>query len=473
MFAAADFSAGFFGASGRALFLARRQDRAALAVSLAAGLVWFLGRGSAMADMVLGAAALLLGFMAPCWLPALWVFCLPFEYAREFGGLLTVYTGEMLLLAALPGAAWHWFRQPSWRAQILSALGWFWPFVLVLALSAWLAQAPAAWRGLLRWWEFLLAFLLTLGWLRRSRDAERVFWAMIAAAVISAWTGVAEVAAGAGARPELTRISLAAGDTVRAAAGFGANALAMYLALLLPFSAAAALFHPRPWGRLAGLLACACMTAGFLMTFSLTGWLAVACAAAVLLGWAACEQPRWGLWTTIIALAGAALFIGLKPELLSGPFWEDKLSSWQDRWDYLFVSGRMLATSPWLGIGPGMYRHVAPLWGSGSVNPIGLLTHPHSLWLTVLVETGAAGLAAVGLAVWRYVARMAGYLRRLPAGWPQAAGWALAAGLAGFFAANFTEQGLVHDRGMHAAVAAAAALAWLRRARSRQPERQP
>jgi hypothetical protein len=444
--------------------VAWQRDWAALAVTLMAATIWWFGRGSVAADMILGSASLLLGFMAPAWLPALWAFCLPFEYSREVSGLGTVYTGEFLLLMALPGAAWQCCKQPAWRDRALAALGWFWPFLVVLALSAWHANTAAAWKGLLRWWEFILAFLLGWFWLRRGQDSERVLWALVAAAVISACLGVAESAAGAGARPDLTRVWLNGGETVRAAAGLGANALAMFLALLLPFTAAAGLFHPRPWGRLAGTLACAAMTAGLVATFSVTGWLAAGCAMVVLLGFACAEQPRLGVWLASAALAAVALLIGLKPEWLSGPFWETKLLSWQDRMDYIFVSGRMLASSPWLGIGPGLYRHLAPLWGTGIANPIGLLTHPHSLWLIVLVETGALGLAALGLAAWRFAAKVWEGVRRLQPGWPQAAGWALAAGLVGFFAANFTEHGLVHDRGAAAALAAAAALVWIQRA---------
>lgn len=440
-----------------------RRDWAGLAVTLIAAGIWICGRGAASADLILGAASLLLGFMAPAWLLVLWAFCLPFEYARELAGLGTVYTGELLLLTALPGAAWHWLRQPAWRGRALSAGGWFWPLVLIAGLSAWHAHAPAAWKGLLRWGEFVLTFLLAAAWLRGGREAERVLWALVWAGIISACQGVAETAAGAGARPDLTRIWLGSGEVVRASAGFGANTLAMYLALLLPWAWTSALFHPSGWGRFSGLAAGAVMSAGFLAAVSLTGWLALAGAAAVLLAAACAQQPRLGLWTAILGLLALAVILGFHPEILSGPFWETKLVSWQDRLEYIRVAGKMLAASPWLGVGPGMYRHLAPLWGTGSANPVGLLTHPHSLWLTVLVELGALGLAAVGAAAWRYAGRMRDGLRRLTAGWPRIAGWALAAGLAGFFMANFTEHGLVHDRGAHAALAAAAALAWIRR----------
>lgn len=447
----------------QAALAAWRRDGVGLAATLIAAGVWFLGRGAPGADLMLGAAGLWLGFMAPAWLLVLWAFCLPFEYARELVGLGTVYTGELLLLTALPGAAWHWLRQPAWRGRALSACGWFWPLLLIAGLSAWHAHTPAAWKGLLRWGEFILAFLLAAAWLRGGREAERVLWALVWAGMLSACQGVAETAAGAGARPDLTRIWLYGGETVRASAGFGANTLAMYLALLLPWSAAAALSHPSGWGRFLGLAAAAMLSAGFIAAYSLTGWLALACAAGVLLAAACARQPRLGLWTAISGLLALAVILGFRPELLSGPFWETKLLSWQDRLDYVRVAGKMLAASPWLGIGPGMYRHLAPLWGTGSANPIGLLTHPHSLWLTALVEMGALGLAAIWAAAWRYAARVRESLRRLAPGWPRIAGWALAAGLAGFFAANFTEHGLVHDRGVHAALAAAVGLAWIRK----------
>jgi len=85
---------------------------------------------------------------------------------------------------------------------------------------------------------------------------------------------------------------------------------------------------------------------------------------------------------------------------------------------------------------------------------------------------GAAGLAALFWALSRAGQFLVRRARGLPAGWPQAAVWALTAGLAGFAAANLFEHGLIHDRGVHVALAWGAALVLARRpARLRRPER--
>jgi SAM-dependent methyltransferase len=82
------------------------------------------------------------------------------------------------------------------------------------------------------------------------------------------------------------------------------------------------------------------------------------------------------------------------------------------------------------------------------------------------------GLAAFLFGSFRATAWIWKRLPGLPAGWPTAAAWAMAAGCAGFAAANLTEHGLIHDRGAHAGLALAALLVLVKRPpRSWPPER--
>jgi SAM-dependent methyltransferase len=421
------------------------------------GLIWMIWPGSMPAWAMLAASGLILPFCAPIGALVLMALTAPFELPLELFGY-TVYSTEALLALALPAACWIFLRRPAWRRALAPLAGWTAPFLGVLLVSSLLAGWPHAWRGALRWCEFLWALALAGHWLRRGREAEAVIWALLAAAALCALQGLRQTLAGPTVYPDAAAIVLFGRTVTRAAAGYGANTLAMLLVLLLPFAAAAAVLHPRRVMRLPALAATLLMLAAWAATFSLTGTLALLTAAAI-------AVPRrkkisgW-IWAALAAAACGAVAWSLSPA--GRPFWITKLMSFHDRLDYLRVAIQLFRTAPWFGIGPGQYRLLAPALGQG-INPVGLVTHPHSLYLTVLTELGLCGLAALAWALVRAGAFLARRLRRMPAGWPAAASRALAAGLAGFAAANFTDYGLVHDRGVHAALLLGAALVWVRR----------
>lgn len=440
-----------------------RRNVLAGGIALLAGLGWLLNGAGTAAALLLGLSALALGFLAPTIVLVLLAFTLPFEQAREITGLGTVHTGEMLLVAVLPGAWWHIARQRAWQRPAWPVHVWFTPFLVILSLSAFLAFSPQAIKGALRWLEFILVLFLGVHLIRRGREAEMVLWALALAAALSAWQGLGQTWSGVSDQAIKLLAFTAQGEVLRATAGFGPNTLAAFLVLMLPFSLVAALFHPRAWGRIFGLLGSGLMLAGFFATFSVIGWLALAAAGGVALIPLLRISPRTVLWLAVLLIAGLTISIVLKPDILSGPFWETKFLSLGNRLDYAAVVGKLLPSAPWVGIGPGLYRFLAPLYGSGSINPIGLITHPHSLWLSLLVETGILGLAAFLYAIVRLGRALALPGRSLRPGWDWALVWALRAGLLGFVAANFSEHCLIHDRGMHVALVLAAALVLVRR----------
>jgi SAM-dependent methyltransferase len=448
----------------------RREVLAGIIV-VAAASAWLCAPETVWAALLLGASALLLACVAPVWALVLLAWIAPLEQARELEIWGTVYTTEILLVACLVGGFWNVFRIRAWQHALVPVKTWILPFVAIVLASACLTGTAIAWKGALRWMEFILVLMLGVHLLRRGREAERILWALVLAAMFSAWQGLTQTCSAAAAHPELTRMIIGQVEVTRAAAGFGANTLAVFLALMLPFTAGAALFHGQGLARLAGLIGCGLLTAGFLATFSFTGIMAVGVAIAVvfILFWL--ENYSHRIKLLVLLLLGFLLLAGLYSEVLSCSFWKIKLASWQNRLEYARVAGRLFQQAPWLGIGPGMYRFLAPAMANGNVNPIGFITHPHMLWLSVLAETGILGLTALFWAGWQGAIYMVKKAQHLEPGWPAAGAWAMMAGLAGFAMANLTEHCLIHDRGVHAALALAATLVWVRRPpRPRRPE---
>ena len=76
-------------------------------------------------------------------------------------------------------------------------------------------------------------------------------------------------------------------EITRAAAGYGANTLAMLLALVIPWVGVSAGWHPKSAVRLAARIALAVLLAGWWATFSITGWVAWGN------GWSSLDRLRW------------------------------------------------------------------------------------------------------------------------------------------------------------------------------------
>ncbi|MBN1596057.1 methyltransferase domain-containing protein [candidate division FCPU426 bacterium] len=437
-----------------------------------AGLCQVFAPDSWLSALLVGGGIGVLAFLAPAWALVLFGFVLPFEQPRELWGWGTVYTGEMALAASLPGLVWQVAARRAWRQSGALTAAWWLPFTLLLVFSVFFRLSPITSKGALRWLEFILVFIISVHVLRRGREAERVLWALLLAALVSALWGIGQTRGLFALHPAALQIMTSQGETVRAAAAFGPNTLAVFLGMLLPFAAATALFHPSGFLRMTGLLAVLVLATAMGLTFSLTGLLTVAAAAIILLFRAARYSPRFTVWLITLAAAGFVTLMLCQPNFIQSGFWETKLASFQDRLEYMAVSGQLFMTSPWIGIGPGWYRFLAPALGSSDVNPIGFITHPHSLWLTVLVETGLAGFIALVWAGMQLGRSLLEKASRLQSGWPSAAGWSLIAGLSGWIAANAVEHCLIHDRGMHAALFMAAAWVMVKRpSRPPRPER--
>jgi SAM-dependent methyltransferase len=425
----------------------------------AAGCAGLLGAQSGAGGAFLLAAGLGLALCAPAWGLVLLALAAPFEQPAVLGGF-TLYTGEVLLALCALGAAWAWLRQRAWRRPLAPVGQWLWPWVLVLATSALLVREPAACKGALHALEFAAAIWLGVTVLRRGQEAQHVLMALVFAAAASSLWGLHQVWLGPAAQPGAPLLLLGSREVVRAGAGYGPGTLAMFLALVIPWVAVAAWMHPKSGIRLAARLGLAVLLAGWWAAFSFTGYAALGTAALVL-AWVWEKARVRRLLGVLLVLVLAGLLLGLYSAWLT-PAWQTKVFSWQDRLDYWALAGRLFMHSPLWGLGPGMYRQLAPLWGGG-LNPAGVLMHPHSLYVTVLAELGLAGLITLvwgALQAVRYFRRCA---RRWAPGYEAWSGWALVAGLAGFAAANFFEHGLIHDRGVHAALFLASALVWARR----------
>jgi len=432
-----------------------------LAVVLAWSVWYFSGNGFSI--ILLSLCAGLLAFFQPSQALVLLALVVPFENQAELFGFGTVHTGELLLVVILPGLFRNIIQHRAWQRSALPIAIWVLPFVIITIAAAVRVLSPQSLRGSLKILEMVLVLVVGVHVLRRGREAEHVIWALVLAAMVSAGQGFFETTMGRISNPDLLTIVTVHGELIRASAGFGPNTLAVFVGMVLPFTMAAALFHPRNFFRFVGLVGSFILTAGFITTFSLTGFIALAGALLVILLGLAKQSPRHIIWLMTLGATGFVLILVQLPDLVTGSFWQTKLASLADRLDYLQVTGKLVSDHFWLGIGPGMYRFLAPMVAGSDINPIGVITHPHSFWLTVIAETGFLGLATLLLFTMRMVLYFFRKIGRLRPGWPAIGGWALVAGLAGFFIANFTEHCLIHDRGVHAALFLAAVIVFVKR----------
>ena len=423
------------------------------------GAAWLLAPQTAWAGGAIAALTLFLAWWEPAWVLVLLALVAPFEQPAVVWQGVTVYTTEVMLVCAGAGAVWHLGRRRAWRRPVVNVMGWAAPFAGAVLLSALLAHHPAAWKGAVRWLEWLAALLLCVYLLRRGREAQRVLAALALAAVASAGWGLLQVWQGPAANSELATLQWAGREMVRAAGGYGANTLAMLLTLVLPWLLTAVLWPARRSTQVLAMAGAAVVLAAWVLTFSGTGLLALG-SAGVVMGWGIFRQKRWNpFWLLGFLVAGFFLAMLSQSGWLDWQILKYKLISGHDRLDYLAVAGRLFSRAPWFGIGPGMYRWLAPTWGGG-INPVGVMTHPHSLYLTMLAELGIVGLA-LGFSgmfrLFRHLWQRAGAMKTVRGYFTV---WACGAGLAGVAVADLLEHGFIHDRGVHVALWIGAALVW-------------
>ncbi len=415
---------------------------------------WLLTRTEAPFAAVLVLLALVLAWLAPAWSLVLLALIAPFETFQELPLLGTVHTSELLLLAFLPGWFWNWMARPAWRKPLAPAINWVLPFLAVLLIQALLHPTFITLKANLRWLEFFLVLLAGVHWLRRPRQAWALWWALIAAFSLNGLMGLAQIWQGRAFWSHLLTWHTHFGEVVRASGEYGPNTLAGVIVLVLPLVTAFFLFSQKSVIKKISFLLLVVLLSGLIATFSVIG---MASAALSVLFLTLMMMPR--PLTTSLYLVGAlllalVLMMGLHGSSGLQTMIKLKAASLSDRLDYMQVAGHLLAAHPWLGIGPGCYKTTALAWRHQDMNIIGLITHPHALWLLILVENGIAGLAAMlwGLGRVAFHIIKKAYTRQDPML------WAACAGLAAVAFLNLGEQGLVHDRGVHVALALAATL---------------
>ena len=266
------------------------------------------------------------------------------------------------------------------------------------AMVAWMAalglatvfaqeRLPAL-RELANFASFLVLLVVVTDML--SIEPARVQRIARALAVIAAVAGVAAVfeSLGSGAR----RFPLTGTALYRATLGFGwPNELAMFLALLLPFS-----FHAYESSRgsnrmlaFGGLLA---TFAGILATFSRGSWLAILASVFVLL---LVGQQRQ-LMRRIALVAGAAFVLDI---VFGGAVFGRVVATATDpyviqRIALTWAGVMMFMAYPLLGVGPGGFGAALEDFGPQIDNLWDYVGSAHNAYVEIAAETGIVGLVA-------------------------------------------------------------------------------
>jgi O-antigen ligase len=349
---------------------------------------------------------------------------LPLEgYLRLFG-TFDLTSHQVILLLTI--AAW-WLHRSRQQAQLAdpAVILAMVPFLLALALSALLAGDPVLGaKGMVRWLEPLVAVLLATELLQDERQRRVLLGICAAGAVAVAALGLLQVAFGdtnlayllldrqAGTK------NLLASRYIRAHGTFHqANHYADYLLL----AGSGVLYHlarrHRSALRLALALGLITVLLGLVVSFSRGAWLALLGAALIraLLG----RRRRYvlaGLVLILVALAAAPLFIQDENSAFLL-----RMSSLQDlsrdatvlqRLRIMRAGVFLLRAFPLFGIGPGHYPGTISRMSFLGMPELGILTHLHSAYLQLAVETGLVGGIALLAALLAALARIARALLR-------------------------------------------------------------
>jgi O-antigen ligase len=288
-------------------------------------------------------------------------------------------------------------------------LGLWIPFGAVCLLSAWRAPYDyAAWLSCFEWAVALALGLALAAALSGKKGATWrlvLAWLVVLAGVPAALTAVLQVVTG--------------GE--RGSAGFvNPNHLGAFLAALLPLAVVGVLAgrsRGTDGGRshrwIPASLVSGVLALGVLATGSRAALLAVAVVGAFTLVTAAWH--RWldqkAVWVALLAVTIFGLAAGsvLWMRFADGTdiYRYDRLRIWPQA-----IS--VASQEPWLGVGPGQFRHVAAAHNfpreEAAVRFGRAFRSPHSHLLLVVAETGLLGLAALGLA-------LVGTLRRARRRW--------------------------------------------------------
>lgn len=441
---------------------------------VAAAVIAFLPLSLA-AMAVVGVMAVLVSLVRLEWGLCLLALAVPFESLKaiELGGLSVTFTEVLcglLVLAWLGQGAIH-RRLPLHFTPLALGLTLF---VALAAASVGVAEnLSLALKELLRWLEVLLVYLLVVS-LARERGPQRLLvGALFLAAGMEVLLGAYQFFARVGPP------SFAFGSFLRAYGTFGQpNPYAGYLAMVAPLAYALAVFsgkgqadpHPRrelDWLRLLAWLALGGTVAASLMSLSRGGWMGLAVALVLV---TALASRRGAVLTALGLVVLAALAVlglsdllpasiasrlsivgdyfgvfDVRTVVLTPENWAlvERMAHWQAAW-------LMYEDHPLFGVGIGNYaaaypRYFLPPWQ----DPLG---HAHNLYLNMLAEMGAIGLASYLLLIGSWFALGLASLRRAEPGFPRA----LALGCLGILTAsavhNVFDNLLVHGLNVHLAI---------------------
>ncbi len=432
------------------------------------------------------AAALLVGTAVVVWSVArpelalyLLAFSVPYESLRELsvGG---VTLGSTELLVALLAVAWSLRlatdrERPSLRPAVALALLPMLAAVLLATLRA--TELGAAFKEALRWLELLLVFLAANYLLRAPRQRATMLAALLLAGVSEALLGLAQFVLRWGPESFLT------GSFLRAYGTFGQpNPYAGYLGTLLPLALALALvgwFDPaakkRAWywalvaallllvaaflasqsrGALLGFAAALAVVGGLLSRRAMLAVLGLACAGVLLLLLGTFDLLPAAVAERLTQITSYFGVFDVRTVVLTPANWAvvERMAVWQAAW------GEFEAF-PLLGVGAGNYVSAYPAFAMpGWTDAMG---HAHNLYLNLLAEMGAVGLASF-LVFW--LGSLAAVFRAWRAGGAGLSWWqrALPLGVLGVLAQmtthNFFDNLLVHGLNVQLALLLALAV---------------
>jgi O-antigen ligase len=169
-----------------------------------------------------------------------------------------------------------------------------------------------------------------------------------------------------------------------------------FAAWLVPFSALASgvALTARGALRATAIAAAGAGSLALIATFSIGGWIGGAATVMFALWWLG---RRALAGAAAVAIVAVALIVVAAPGLT-----HHRLSERFVRLDAIQAGVRIAAAFPLLGVGPYNYALVYPAFRTPSSTEDAIVgTHPHDVIVSLLAETGVAGLAAIAYGWWR------------------------------------------------------------------------
>lgn len=255
-------------------------------------------------------------------------------------------------------------------------------------------------EGLLTIATYAVLFWLTFQSLTNAAEARAVFRALLAGAFVVSLIAVLQAVAGA----------LAVGPTssvARASATFGnSNALAAYLAMVLPLAVNEFLKAPLASDRILAGNVVAMVAIALVLTFGRGGWIGGVVGVVIVI--AATKPSR----RRVVVMAGAA--VGLVAAMVAAvallgsggpPIAQATTARFLSLLDPAAGTGAirlhiwkdtlgLIASRPWLGYGPDNFGLVFPMFQSGWWSRLSVIDESHSEVLQIAATQGILGLAA-------------------------------------------------------------------------------